>query len=505
MAALALLATAWTAPALAAGVETTAGRVQGTREGALSIYRGLPFAAPPIGDLRWRPPQAPSPWKGVLKADAFKPACMQNGVSMPGEAVPAVSEDCLYLNIWTPARSSTAKLPVVVWIHGGGWTNGSTAAPLYSGEALARRGVVVVTIAYRLGPFGFLAHPELTAEVGSSGNYGLQDQIAALTWVRDNIARFGGDPGRVTIAGQSAGGMSVSILMASPQARGLFHRAIGQSGGFFEPVALAPGYLLANAEKDGVAYAASVGAGSLADLRRLPAEALLGGKAGRISHPVVEPQLLPVPPYDVFAAGRQHDVPLLVGYNADEARSLTDLSGLTAARFEADIAARWGPLPPPLLAAYPHATDAEARQARADLERDLRFGWDMWAWARLQAKTGMNPAWLYHFTRAPAFPAGSPYADWRAAHFVELWYMFGHVGREPWSTAADSRLSETMVGYWTNFVRTGDPNGQGLPEWPAFAGSKVQRLDDPITTGGVPDEGALQVFDAVYGQLRGPS
>jgi para-nitrobenzyl esterase len=223
-------------------VNTDSGAISGVRESGLRVYKGVPFAAPPLGDLRWRPPARAASWAGRRKADAFAPACMQTGVSMPGETPPAVSEDCLYLNIWTPARSARERLPVLVWIYGGGWINGSSSMPLYWGDLLARKGVIVVTIAYRVGPLGFLALPELTRESPhqSSGNYGLMDQIAALEWVRRNIAAFGGDPRRVTIAGQSAGAMSVSILMASPLAKGLFQRAIGESGGLFEPLQLAP-------------------------------------------------------------------------------------------------------------------------------------------------------------------------------------------------------------------------------------------------------------------------
>ena len=266
---------------------------------------------------------------------------------MPGEAPPTTSEDCLYLNVWAPAQAR--NLPVIVWIYGGGFFNGSASMPLYWGDQLARQGAIVITFGYRVGPFGFLAHPELTTEspYHSSGNYGLLDQIAALKWVGSNIAAFGGDPGRVTIAGQSAGAASVSILMVSPLAKGLFRRAIAESGGMFEPMQIAPGYQLANAERDGEAYARSVGATSLAELRALPALALLTGRAGEISHPVVEPHLLPRSPYDVFAAGEQNDAPILIGSNADEARSLiTDLATVRAATFETDIAKRWGALPP---------------------------------------------------------------------------------------------------------------------------------------------------------------
>ena len=328
---------------------TDSGAISGVRESGLSVYKGVPFAAPPVGDLRWRPPAPVTPWTGTRKADAFAPACMQTGVSMPGETPPAVSEDCLYLNIWTPAKSAHEHLPVIVWIYGGGYINGSASMPLYWGDQLAHKGVIVVTIAYRLGPLGFLAHPELTRESPhhSSGNYGLMDQIAALEWIQRNIAAFGGDPKNVTIAGQSSGSISVSILMASPLAKGLFQRAIGESGGLFEPLQLAPKYLLANAERDGEKYAVSLGATSLQELRRLPA-ARLTGNAGGIVHPVIEPYLLPVSPYEAFTSGQQNDVPLLLGSNAEEARSLTDVTHVKAATFDSDLEHSFGQLPAPL-------------------------------------------------------------------------------------------------------------------------------------------------------------
>ncbi|WP_332773209.1 carboxylesterase/lipase family protein [Phenylobacterium sp.] len=494
-------------PALAGPIaRTDAGVVEGVRDGPLAVYRGIPFAAPPVGDLRWREPAAPVAWQGVRPAAAFAPACMQTGVSMPGETPPQVSEDCLYLNIWAPASRGRTDRPVMVWIHGGGLANGSAAMPLYWGDRLARQGVVVVSIAYRLGPFGFLAHPELTAESAhaSSGNYGLLDQIAALQWVRRNAAAFGGDPGRVTIFGQSAGATSISMLMASPRAKGLFHRAIGQSGGLFEPIQLAPDYLLARAERQGVAYGAALGAPSIAALRSRPAADLLKAPTGSVSHPVIEPYVLPRPPFDAFAAGAENDVPLLVGSNAEEARSLTDLSGVRTASFEADLTRRWGALPPAIVAAYPHRTDEEARRARTDLERDLRFGWDAWAWARLGARR--RPVYAYYFTQTPPFPADSAHAGWGAGHFAELWYMFDQLGQTPWPwTPADRRLAWAMSRYWVNFAATGNPNGPGLPPWPAFVPDDgcMLRLGDPIAPDGVANLRTLQVFDAVYGQLRG--
>ena len=485
------------------------GAISGLRENGLDIYKGIPFAAPPVGGLRWRPPVHAAAWSGTRKADTFAPACMQDGVSMPGETPPAVSEDCLYLNIWTPARTKTAHehLPVIVWIYGGGYINGSAAMPLYWGDRLAQKGVIVVTIAYRIGPLGFLALPELTRESlhHSSGNYGLMDQIAALEWIQRNIAAFGGDPKCVTIAGQSAGSLSVSVLMASPLAKGLFQRAIGESGGLFEPLQLAPKYLLANAEHDGEKYAASLGAASLKDLRRLPA-AQLTGNAGGIVHAVIEPYVLPRSPYEAFAAGQQNDVPLLIGSNADEARAIVDVTHDTAATFDSDVEHSVGQLPPALLAAYPHATDEQARQAQLGLERDLRFGWDMWAWARLQTGTGKSPVFYYLFRQQPPFPVGSVYAGWGASHFAELWYVFNHLHQSPWNwTAADRKLADEMSSYWVNFARAGDPNGPGLPPWLAFANveSKVQYLGDPITVGGVANINGLGAFDAVYTTVRG--
>jgi para-nitrobenzyl esterase len=488
-------------------VLTESGTISVERAGGLSVYKGIPFAAPPVGDLRWRPPMPAAPWTGTRKADTFAPACMQAGVSMPGETPPAVSEDCLYLNVWTPAKTQQEHLPVIVWIYGGGYINGSASMPLYWGDRLAHKGVIVVTIAYRLGPLGFLALPELTRESPhhSSGNYGLMDQIAALEWVHRNIAAFGGDPKCVTIAGQSSGSISVSILMSSPLAKGLFQRAIGESGGLFEPLQLGPQFLLANAERDGEKYAVSLGAPSLKEMRRLPASQLTGN-AGGIVHAVIEPYVLPASPYEAFTSGKQNDVPLLIGSNADEARAMLNVSHVTAATFSSDLERSVGQLPPALVAAYPHATDKEAQQAQLDLERDLRFGWDMWAWARLQAGTGQHPVFYYSFRQPPPFPVGSVYAGWGASHFAELWYVFDHLDQSPWKwTAGDRKLADEISSYWVNFAKSGDPNGPGLPPWPAFNNTenKVQYLADPITVGGVANITGLTVFDSVYTMLRG--
>ncbi|MBS0359972.1 MAG: carboxylesterase family protein [Proteobacteria bacterium] len=494
-------------PARAATVRIDTGVLRGVTTDGITAYEGAPFAAPPLGPLRWRPPQPVAPWRGVRTATAFAPACLQLGVSMPGEPPPRTSEDCLYLNVWTPARRGRALRPVMVFIPGGGYQNGATSLPLYWGDRLARRGVVVVTLAYRLGPLGYLAHPELTAESPhhASGDYGLMDQAAGLAWVKRNITAFGGDPGRVTVFGQSAGAMSVSQLMVSPLAQGLFQRAIGESGGLFEPLMLAPQYSLPQAETDGVAFMRSVGAASLADLRRLPGEALLHGQANSVSHPVIDGYALPRAPYDAFVRGEQAKIPVLVGWNAEEARSLSDLSGAKAATFTADIRRTFGPLPSALIDAYPHADDAQARQARADFERDLRFAWDDWAWARLQALAG-QPTYAYRFEQKPPFPAASVRAGWGASHFAELWYVFDHLGQEPWAwTEGDRRLADRMASYWVNFARSGDPNGPGLPAWPRLQGDEgpLLRLRDPVAVGPPPELTTLKVFDGVYAGLRG--
>ncbi|MEQ1753290.1 MAG: carboxylesterase family protein [Micropepsaceae bacterium] len=493
-----------------ADVDIEGGRVAGETTAELVIYKGVPFAAPPVGDLRWRAPQAVIPWNGVRPVTGFAPACEQVGVSMPGETPPVTSEDCLYLNIWTPARRGNERLPVLVWIHGGGFANGSTAMPLYSGAAIAKRGIVVVTIAYRLGVLGFLAHPDLSAEVPShsSGNYGLMDQLAALRWVQRNIASFGGDASRVTIAGQSAGAMSVSILMASPLAKGLFRGAIGQSGGFFEPVQLAPKFLQPNAEQDGVRFAKSLGVASIASLRALPANALLRPEAAGLAHPVIDRYVLPETPYDVFASGRQQPVPVLIGSNAEEAKAFGTFSEVTAANFASGIAASFGPLPPELLTEYTYRTDQEARQARINFETDLRFGWDMWAWARLHSGAGHQRVFAYRFAHLPSFPANTVYASWGASHFAELWYMFGNLGEYawPWRTA-DQVLANEMTSYWVNFIKAGNPNGAGLATWPDFTEPRpsVLVLEETVQTSQVARLKSMRMFDSVYARIRGSS
>lgn len=489
---------------------TEAGPIRGTIEGKIQVFKGIPFAAPPTGLLRWREPQPVQPWNGVRDTKDFAPACVQIGVSIPGEPPPQISEDCLYLNVWAPPRTGRAKLPVMVFIHGGGWENGATALPLYWGDRLAAHGVIVVSLNYRLGALGFLAHPELTAESPgeTSGNYGLLDQVAALQWVQRNIAAFGGAPSNVTLFGQSAGSSSIAILMSSPLAKGLFRRAIGQSGGFFEPLQLAPQYELKIAERQGLAFAKSLNAPTLAALRALPPKALLSSQATMVSHPVIEPRLLPRTPFDVFSTHQQHNVDLLVGYNAEEGRAFFDVSSVTNANFRPQLRATLGELPSPIIAAYPFSSDAEAGLARVALERDLRFGWNMWTWAKLHAATGKNSVHAYYFTQKPPFPPDSVRGNWQASHFAELWYMFDHLGQESWQwTKSDRQVAYAMSRYWTNFARSGDPNGLGLPRWPAYDANAptVLQIGETIESVPVPNGETLKVIDAVFSAVRGSS
>src|SRR5580698_3670748 len=370
---LVLLAVAKVCPA--EPILTESGLVEGSQEQSLTVFRGIPFALPPVGDLRWREPQPPAPWQGVRKADHFAAICPQQGASVPGAPKEATSEDCLYLNIWMPAHQPGAKLPVMVWIYGGGWTTGSASMPLYWGDQLARRGVIVVTVGYRVGAFGFMAHPELTRESPHqvSGNYGLLDQIAALRWVQRNIGAFGGDPGCVTIFGQSAGSMSVCLLMSSPQAKGLFQRAIGESGGVFTPPAAVPGskvFFLQGAEQTGQAFQRRLGAASLAEMRGLPAADIVKSEQDFPFLFAFDGYVLDRQPYDAFSSGHQNDVALLVGSNADEGQPLLDGFKTTVSSFRPDLAhSAFAMIPESVLARYPFASDKEAFESRAALER----------------------------------------------------------------------------------------------------------------------------------------
>ena len=500
-----------TAACEAEPIRIESGLIEGQQEHACSVFKGIPFAQPPVGDLRWREPQPPLPWQGIRKADTFGPICPQTDASVPGAPTEPTSEDCLCLNIWMPAHPPGAKLPVMVWFFGGGWTTGSASMPLYWGDQLVRRGVIVVTVGYRVGAFGFLAHPELSHESRHhvSGNYGLLDQIAALEWVKRNIAAFGGDPGCVTIFGQSAGSMSVCLLMSSPLALGLFQRAIGESGGVFSPAAAVPGskYLfLKGAEETGLALQKKLGAPSLAEMRRLPAEDILKAGRGMPFLFVFDGYVLTQQPYDIFSAGRQNDVPLLIGSNADEGRPFLDGVTIRAQSFRSDLEhTPFGKIPASVLAHYPSNSEEEAVASRAALERDVRFGWDMWTWAQLQARTGSGKVFYYHFAHVPPARADSPWMHWGAGHWAELPYVFGHPDQAPGAwTSEDRALSNAMLDYWTNFAKRGDPNGSGLPNWPAFtlARPQVLHFDSTIHVGGVANLNKLEALDQYFTEAR---
>jgi para-nitrobenzyl esterase len=488
-----------------AAIPTDSGLVEGVQENGVSVFKGLPFAAPPIGSLRWQAPQTPAAWSGVRPANRFAPICMQYG-SYPEDAPPEpMSEDCLYLNVWVPAHAPDDRLPVMVWIYGGGLMNGSASTPLYAGDRLARKGVIVVTANYRLGALGFLAHPELSNESAQhvSGNYGLLDQLAALRWVQRNIGAFGGDPARVTAFGQSSGSISISALVASPLARGLFQRAIGESGGLFEPVELAPDFKLAGAEQAGEAFATQAGAHTLKALREIPAADII--KARFDPHAVIDGYVLPLGPFDAYREGRQNDVDLLIGSNANEGRLFLADQPITAANLNMQMGHDFSSLIVSLAGPGSATNDSQAQALFVRFEGEMRFGWDMWAWAHLQADAGRRHVFLYRYTQSSPYREGDKYFDWGASHGMEMPYVFDHLDQQalPW-TPQDRRLASDLSTYWTNFARSGDPNGPGLPAWPAFTASHQQamQLGAAIAPGDLPDISDLQRIDRLYRTIR---
>ena len=444
----------------------------------VTAFKGIPYAAPPVGDLRWKAPQPPAAWPVLRNADRFGPACMQVYLGTGSTAFwgdyEFKSEDCLYVNVWTPAKSPNDKLPVMVWIHGGGFRMGSSSERLHHGDNLAMKGVLLVSFNYRLGAFGFLAHPELTKESGrnASGNYGLMDQVAALQWVKRNIAAFGGDPNRITIFGESAGSGSVSLMQATPLAKGLFTAAIGESGGNFSGRGVRQ---LAEAEQSGVAFAQSMGAKSLAELRAKPAdEVLKAASRGAAAGPIVDGYVVPEDVYLIFAKGKQNDVPVLAGSNANEGTTLR--------------------------AGQPTTLDNAADQAELtqlyppDKEAEITSGGMLWTaniWARLEAKTGTKKTYEYYYSHRNPYPTNQTFSDDQgnvrdvsqigAHHSAEIIYVFNNLdirkGRDwPWQPW-DYKLADMMSSYWTNFAKNGDPNGAGLPAWPIYSEASGQVMN----------------------------
>ncbi len=494
-------------------VRTQSGLVQGAMEDGVTVYKGIPFAAPPLGDLRWRAPGAPAAWAGVRNADKFAPGCTQVPIAFEAlgmEKVP-VSEDCLYLNVWTPAKSPREKLAVMVWIYGGGFTAGATSIGTYNGANLAKKGVVLVSVAYRLGALGFMAHPELTAEQGGhSGNYGLLDQIAGLQWVKRNIAAFGGDPNRVTIFGESAGGISVSMLSASPLAKGLFRGAISESGGNFGPERETPAEgganmdSLATAEKNGKAFLAKLGVTSIADARKKSAEEILKASPPGLggSWPNFDGYVLLGDQYKLYSEKRYNDTAVLIGTNSDEGALF--VASAKSDAYQKQIHAGYGEYADKILAAYPGATDAEALRSARDMFRDTAFAWPTWTWARLQAKTGKGKAYVYYFSHRPPYPNMPMFAGWGAAHASEIEYVFDNFPAAMPATASDRKVADEISSYWINFAKTGDPNGSGLPNWPAFTNTSAQvmNLDDPSKSIDVPNLQKLEVLDGYFAWRR---
>jgi para-nitrobenzyl esterase len=487
-------------------VKVSEGMVQGTYEDGLTVYKGVPFAAPPVGDLRWRAPQPAAKWKGIRQTTRFAPGPMQGGSPPSGK-----SEDCLYLNIWTPAKSAKEKIPVLVWIYGGGFSFGSTSEPGYSGEKLAKKGVVLVSIAYRVGQLGFLAHPELSAENPDhvSGNYGLLDQIAGLKWIQKNIAAFGGDPKKVTIFGESAGGISVSMLCASPLAKGLFCGAISQSGGSFGPTrpATFPGEnmkTLQQAEADGLSYVQKTGVSSVAELRKMEAGKLPLGMGMGGAWPITDGYVIPDDQYKLYEAGKYNDTPILVGYNSDEGASFSREK--TAEEYMAGVKTRYGRFADELIKVYPPGEKNVPKTAR-DLARDAAFGWHTWSWARLQSQTGKSKVFIYYFDQHPDYPADSPRYGFGSPHGQEVAYVFQHLDpSNPQTSGSDLAISEAMGTYWTNFAKYSDPNGEGVPAWPAFsdASTGVMYFGQTPHIGPVPSLESLKVLDSYFRWRRSP-
>ena len=452
-------------------VRIDTGLITGTTVNAVTSYLGIPFAAPPVGDLRWRPPQPAAHWKGVRAADHFGASCMQDEV---GSRLPwtkefmthgPVSEDCLFLNVWTTAKSPREKQAVMVFIYGGGFSEGSTVCPVYDGAALAEKGVVVVSMNYRVGPLGFLVYPELTreSEHHSSGNYGILDQIAALRWVQKNIAAFGGDPNRVTIFGQSAGAISVDDLMRSPLAKGLFARAIAESGpGLFPENLMGGADTLESREQQGVKYAESKGAHSLADLRAMPAADFFKHTPGApgVGGPATDGWVIP-------AERPSHEVPLIVGMVTGDT-AFASLFGPqappTVDGFKSTAQKVYGDRAPAFLQLYPVSKDSEVPAAKAASQVDRgRVALDVWC--ETQAERS-GTVYTYYFDHPIPWPA---HPEFGAFHSSELPYIFEtlKVMDRPW-TPEDFKLSEIMSSYWSNFAKTGDPNGSGMPQWPAY-------------------------------------
>ncbi len=490
-------------------VKTANGMVEGMDDSGIYVFKGIPFAQPPVGELRWKAPQPVKNWEGVRKADQFGPRAMQ--LPIFGDMnfrSDGMKEDCLYLNVWTPAKTGEERLPVLVYFYGGGLFTGDGSEPRYDGASMARQGIVALTVNYRLNVFGFLSHPELTKESPNkaSGNYGFLDQAAALQWVQKNIAAFGGDPDKVTIAGESAGSISVSAQMASPLSKDLIAGAIGESGSLLGTLPATP---LAEAEKIGVKFAKIVGASSLADLRKMPAEALLEATANpEVSRfpSTVDGYFFPESPMEIYAAGQQAQVPLLLGWNSEEMnyRALMGEKEPTPENYKTVLQSLYGDRANEVLKQYPGATTEEVIQSATDLAGDRFIGFSTWKWGDMHSKTSDQPVYRYYYMRprpamrpemgdavpglaggvvtGPEAQKNKPPVARGAVHSAEIEYAMGNLSTNrvyDWQPE-DYKVSEIMQGFFANFIKTGDPNGLGVPTWePLNSGDtpKVMLID----------------------------
>ena len=479
-------------------VTTASGSLVGNAADASGIvsFKGIPYAAAPVGNLRWKEPQPAQKWTGARDATTFGAKCWAAAAFGGPISTDGVSEDCLFLNIWSGAKTRGAKLPVMVWLHGGGFQFGTGSDDSLDGTSLAKKNVVMVTINYRLGVFGHLSRPDLDAESNGhkSGMYGIEDQIAALKWVKDNIASFGGDPANVTVFGESAGSHAIGLLMASPLATGLFQKAIGESGAFWESEhgEMKP---YADAQAMGTALGTQMNAPTLAQLRAVPASTLETATNWTFAtdpgltnfSPIVDGYVLPENPYVRFLNGRQNDVPLLAGWNSDEGLAFFNraLPHTTIQSYTSAAATEFGPSNVTAFEqAYPASSIGQATQSAQALIGDQVIKYQTWGWVTQQRKTGHSAVFVYHFEQTSAY---NPVAT----HATEVPYVFGNLtpNGNVTASAQDLAVSDTMQSYWTNFARSGNPNGAGLPQWPQYtgAGSQTMRIGNVIQPG--PEEG----------------
>ena len=493
-------------------VQVETGMLEGTYSSGITIFMGIPYAAPPTGNLRWKEPQPAQHWQGVRKADHFGPRAMQEPVFSDMQfRSDGVNEDCLYLNVWTPAPASNAKLPVLVYFYGGGYVAGDGSEYRYDGESMARHGIVSVTVNYRLGVFGFFAHPELSKETAyhGSGNYGLMDQSAALRWVQKNIGTFGGDPSRVTIAGESAGSISVSAQMVSPKSKDLIAGAIGESGAIINPT-LAP-VSLAEGEGVGLKFQASVGAKSLADLRAIPAEKLLANASKYDMWAFtsnVDGYFFPDFPVKLFASGMQAGVPLLLGWNSAEGgyQSILGEAEPTPENYKAAIRKMFGNQADEALKLYAGNSKEEVMASATALSGDQFISYSTWKWFDLHRKTGGKPVYRYYYDRPrPAMrpETGNEPAATGASHSAEIEYAMGNLPTNRFYNwqPEDYKVSAVMQAYFVNFIKTGNPNGIGLPVWPAYEKNKpgkVMHIDVNARAEDEKDEARYKWLDKTY-------